>query len=408
MFFRANINDPLTRHFLTKNVERQFLIFKIGIVTFFLMLGVDFINWQKGLLSTNPYVQATTIFRYLALSFFISVYLLRKRYNSYTPNKLRFHVTLNIFLFVLTLFPRSLLIMMDRQVTGSYYIFILILNVVLLLDLRPRIILMGISLILMLLTIQQAANPYEILKISLAIEVSFATVLSTYVGHLLYRAEATNFYAKKDLEEKHLALERSLIQLEKQNEELNSSRLKVQEQNLLLEESKIKLETYTQALEQNRALLEEQNKALEENKSRLQESLAFSQNQLTGYALSMAQKNDLLLQLKSSLEKPDASHHQALRLVDQGIGEDDIWKRFHHHFEQLHPEVVRRLENLYPELSASDLRLFALLKLKITTKEIADLLGISPESANTARYRLRKRLGLNEGEDLQQFVDRFE
>lgn len=408
MFFRANINDPLTRHFLTKNVERQFLIFKIGIVTFFLMLGVDFINWQKGLLNTNPYVQATTIFRYLALSFFISVYLLRKRYNSYTPNKLRFHVTLNIFLFVLTLFPRSLLIMMDRQVTGSYYIFILILNVVLLLDLRPRIILMGISLILMLLTIQQAANPYEILKISLAIEVSFATVLSTYVGHLLYRAEATNFYAKKDLEEKHLALERSLIQLEKQNEELNSSRLKVQEQNLLLEESKIKLETYTQALEQNRALLEEQNKALEENKSRLQESLAFSQNQLTGYALSMAQKNDLLLQLKSSLEKPDASHHQALRLVDQGIGEDDIWKRFHHHFEQLHPEVVRRLENLYPELSASDLRLFALLKLKITTKEIADLLGISPESANTARYRLRKRLGLNEGEDLQQFVDRFE
>ncbi|HNR06914.1 MAG TPA: hypothetical protein PKM27_06320 [Saprospiraceae bacterium] len=408
MFLRANINDPLTRHFLTKNVERQFLIFKIGIVTFFLMLGVDFINWQKGLLNTNPYVQATTIFRYLALSFFISVYLLRKRYNSYTPNKLRFHVTLNIFLFVLTLFPRSLLIMMDRQVTGSYYIFILILNVVLLLDLRPRILLMGISLILMLLTIHQAANPYEILKISLAIEVSFATVLSTYVGHLLYRAEATNFYAKKDLEEKHLALERSLIQLEKQNEELNSSRLKVQEQNLLLEESKIKLETYTQALEQNRALLEEQNKALEENKSRLQESLAFSQNQLTGYALSMAQKNDLLLQLKSSLEKPDASHHQALRLVDQGIGEDDIWKRFHHHFEQLHPEVVRRLENLYPELSASDLRLFALLKLKITTKEIADLLGISPESANTARYRLRKRLGLNEGEDLQQFVDRFE
>lgn len=408
MFLRANINDPLTWHFLTKNVERQFLIFKIGIVTFFLMLGVDFINWQKGLLNTNPYVQATTIFRYLALSFFISVYLLRKRYNSYTPNKLRFHVTLNIFLFVLTLFPRSLLIMMDRQVTGSYYIFILILNVVLLLDLRPRILLMGISLILMLLTIHQAANPYEILKISLAIEVSFATVLSTYVGHLLYRAEATNFYAKKDLEEKHLALERSLIQLEKQNEELNSSRLKVQEQNLLLEESKIKLETYTQALEQNRALLEEQNKALEENKSRLQESLAFSQNQLTGYALSMAQKNDLLLQLKSSLEKPDASHHQALRLVDQGIGEDDIWKRFHHHFEQLHPEVVRRLENLYPELSASDLRLFALLKLKITTKEIADLLGISPESANTARYRLRKRLGLNEGEDLQQFVDRFE
>lgn len=408
MFLRANINDPLTRHFLTKNVERQFLIFKIGIVTFFLMLGVDFINWQKGLLNTNPYVQATTIFRYLALSFFISVYLLRKRYNSYTPNKLRFHVTLNIFLFVLTLFPRSLLIMMDRQVTGSYYIFILILNVVLLLDLRPRILLMGISLILMLLTIHQAANPYEILKISLAIEVSFATVLSTYVGHLLYRAEATNFYAKKDLEEKHLALERSLIQLEKQNEELNSSRLKVQEQNQLLEESKIKLETYTQALEQNRALLEEQNKALEENKSRLQESLAFSQNQLTGYALSMAQKNDLLLQLKSSLEKPDASHHQALRLVDQGIGEDDIWKRFHHHFEQLHPEVVRRLENLYPELSASDLRLFALLKLKITTKEIADLLGISPESANTARYRLRKRLGLNEGEDLQQFVDRFE
>lgn len=408
MFLRSDINDPLTRHFLSKNVERQFLIFKIGIVTFFLMLGVDFINWQKGLLGTNPYVQSITVFRYLALSFFISIYVLKKRYNSYTPKKLRLHVTLNILLLIITLFPRSLLIMMDRQVTGSYYIFVLLLNVVLLLDLKPRVLLMGISLFLMLLDIQLLENLDDVVKISLAIEVSFTTVLSTYVGHLLYKAEATNFFAKKELEVKHQDLEQSHVLLERQNEELKASRLQVQEQNQMLEESKVKLETYTRVLEENRALLEEQNKALEENKGRLLESLTFSQNQLTGYALSMAHKNDLLLQLKSSLEKPDASYQQAIRMVDQSLEEEDIWKRFNRHFDQLHPDVVRKLEDHFPELSASDLRLFALLKLKITTKEIADLLGISPESANTARYRLRKRLGMKEGDDLQQFVDRFQ
>jgi DNA-binding CsgD family transcriptional regulator len=45
-----------------------------------------------------------------------------------------------------------------------------------------------------------------------------------------------------------------------------------------------------------------------------------------------------------------------------------------------------------------------LLRLNFSSKEIASLMGISPKSAEIARYRLRKKLNLKQGESLTQFI----
>jgi len=55
-------------------------------------------------------------------------------------------------------------------------------------------------------------------------------------------------------------------------------------------------------------------------------------------------------------------------------------------------------------LTPNELRLSALIKLNLTIKEIAAIMGISPDSIKTARYRLRKKLNMQTGENLTKFM----
>jgi DNA-binding CsgD family transcriptional regulator len=50
------------------------------------------------------------------------------------------------------------------------------------------------------------------------------------------------------------------------------------------------------------------------------------------------------------------------------------------------------------------MRLIALLKVNMDSKDIAGLLGISNDSLRVARYRLRKKLNLEQGDNLSTFI----
>ncbi|HSW67404.1 MAG TPA: hypothetical protein VLH16_02385, partial [Bacteroidales bacterium] len=57
-----------------------------------------------------------------------------------------------------------------------------------------------------------------------------------------------------------------------------------------------------------------------------------------------------------------------------------------------------------PDLTSSDLRLCAYLRLNLSSKEIAPLLNISVRGVEERRYRLRKRLKLNSEQNLSEFI----
>jgi DNA-binding CsgD family transcriptional regulator len=80
------------------------------------------------------------------------------------------------------------------------------------------------------------------------------------------------------------------------------------------------------------------------------------------------------------------------------------WRQFKLLFEAVHPDFWSHLAQQYPTLSTHESRLVVLLRMNLSTKEIADVLGISPQSANTARYRLRKKLSLQPDQELEAFV----
>ncbi len=61
----------------------------------------------------------------------------------------------------------------------------------------------------------------------------------------------------------------------------------------------------------------------------------------------------------------------------------------------------------YPSLTPVDLRFCALLRLNLSTKDIAKFTSLTVRGVETARYRLRKKLDIKDKESLVQFLIDF-
>lgn len=97
----------------------------------------------------------------------------------------------------------------------------------------------------------------------------------------------------------------------------------------------------------------------------------------------------------SDLEPPDdGSDLEAL--YHQTILTEADWERFKTLFERVRPGFIPRIKHQFSGLTPSELRLILLLKMNMQTREMADMLGVSPETIKKSRYRLRKKLGLDD------------
>ena len=92
----------------------------------------------------------------------------------------------------------------------------------------------------------------------------------------------------------------------------------------------------------------------------------------------------------------DLTHHLILN--------EDDWLRFKALFDSVYPGFFHTLRNRVPDITQAEQRMAALSKLKLTTKEAANLLGVSPNTVYTTRRRLRMRLGLEQDGDLDTYL----
>ena len=73
----------------------------------------------------------------------------------------------------------------------------------------------------------------------------------------------------------------------------------------------------------------------------------------------------------------------------------------------MHPNFVQRIEYAYPRLTENDLRHCAYIRMRLTTKEIAQLMNVNPTSIQIARVRLKKKMSLDQDTDLRNFIINF-
>jgi Response regulator containing a CheY-like receiver domain and an HTH DNA-binding domain len=94
-------------------------------------------------------------------------------------------------------------------------------------------------------------------------------------------------------------------------------------------------------------------------------------------------------------------------IKDSIVSDKDKWELFQSNFDRIHENFFRRLKEEYPSLTSTDLRLCAMLKVNLSTKEIASMLNLSVRGIESARYRLRKKFNLSEDQSLTDFLLRF-
>jgi len=153
------------------------------------------------------------------------------------------------------------------------------------------------------------------------------------------------------------------------------------------------------------ALLDKQ--SLENEK--LKQQLEFKQREITTQVLHMSQMNSLLSEVTDKVsalksEENKTLVNRLLRNINQSLQNTNNWDKFYMSFKSIHSSFLESLKKLGGELSANDIRLASLMKMNLSSKEIATLLNVSDAGIKKARYRLRKKLGIESDVSLQDYL----
>lgn len=117
-------------------------------------------------------------------------------------------------------------------------------------------------------------------------------------------------------------------------------------------------------------------------------------------AMDLATLQNKVSQTIAELQAANLSH-PALESLRRSASQDEFFEQFKLRFQGIHPGFDAAMLRRFPDLTANDLEFCQLLKLGLSNREIGELLNISPSSVMTRKYRLRKRMGLDEGERIE-------
>src|SRR5665213_120254 len=162
------------------------------------------------------------------------------------------------------------------------------------------------------------------------------------------------------------------------------------------------------------------NRAQIKNKSRQQQLIAQKQlaenelqastQQLNAFTQSIREKNAFIEKISREIERvnaelnvaknerhglasePETDNHSLQLLQNSVLLTDEGWRNFTHLFEKVHGGFFQRLKQKLPGLSPAETRFAALIKLQLSNKEMASMLGVGTEAIRQIRSRLKKKL----------------
>lgn len=161
-------------------------------------------------------------------------------------------------------------------------------------------------------------------------------------------------------------------------------------------------------------LNEEKLRVLELERLRLLEEVDFKKRDLTDFGIEITRKRkyikEVIGQLKMIKKKPEikpADLDEIIKFTKAQIKIGENLDYFQEKIEVVNHEFNTNLKQNYPSLTESELHLASLLRLKLNTKEIANIKNVSPDSVKVLRYRLRKKFQLKKETNLVQFLQKF-
>lgn len=210
----------------------------------------------------------------------------------------------------------------------------------------------------------------------------------------------------KDAEQEKLELlsaQNKLLEstVAERTKEVQAKNLELQEQFQEITSQNEEIMAQNDELSRQRTELASQNELLAESK----------RHQLLVYKQSLLEKSEMINRITAELDtlrktfQPDHEQIQKFNnILHATILTDEDWERFKKTFQEVYPNFFAFLRFRFPAITASELRLAALIKMNLSLKEAASTLGISASSVKKSRYRLKIRLGLKDEESLEEFI----
>lgn len=148
---------------------------------------------------------------------------------------------------------------------------------------------------------------------------------------------------------------------------------------------------------------------------KLESEIQLKNTELASTTMNLIQKGEMLVKVKeqfvrmkkeSEVDKESEDYKKILKM----LGEDKMkknWEQFAVHFDKVHSDFLVSVKAAYPNLTPSELKLCAYLRLNLSSKEIAQITNITIKSVELSRYRLRKKLQIPADENLFNFLLNF-
>ena len=154
--------------------------------------------------------------------------------------------------------------------------------------------------------------------------------------------------------------------------------------------------------------------------AQIRKDLQRKADDLAASTMNLQRKNELFQQISSKLDdaielakRGDSSEKCVRRLreiselIRENIVHDNDWQKFQDNFDLVYDDFLRRLGEQFPSLSQNDKRICAYLRMGLSSKDIAPLLGMTVRSVEMTRYRIRQKLGFSREDNLTDFLQRY-
>jgi PiT family inorganic phosphate transporter len=167
---------------------------------------------------------------------------------------------------------------------------------------------------------------------------------------------------------------------------------------------------------EQQAVLEYELKITNNQNARLEAAVKTKKKAQKKLALDIIQKTEVLAQLKTEIDqikkKPEneikySDLNNIKTLIVEQLNIEKERKSLNNYIQELNINFYQNLSTKYPELSEKEKRLCALLRLNLSSKEIASILGISFKSVEINRYRIRKKMSLKKDEKLHHIINKL-
>ncbi len=150
----------------------------------------------------------------------------------------------------------------------------------------------------------------------------------------------------------------------------------------------------------------------EKQEEMYKQEIAFKKKELASQTLHLVQKNTFIQELKENLEKIKKSpelfkveFRRLVMLLKKESAEDKDWEVFKSYFSEVHNNFDNKIKAIAKDITEKEIRLASFLRMNLSTKEIASMLNVLPDSVLKSKYRLKKKLELSKEEDLTQFLN---